>query len=230
MDSIHDLGGRQGFGRVEPEADEPVFHDRWEAAIFTMTATARRAGAVQNTDQFRHAVERIDPIAYLTHGYYGRWLGALETLFVEAGTITSAELDQKVVDAGGDRRAPVAARPDPEAFAPFPVDPDAPADGSAHRELPSAPRFAVGQLVRTAAQPHTHHTRLPAYARNRVGTIHGYAGAWVFPDTNAHGLGERPQHLYSVMFSGDTLWGDETEPGVCVYLDLFEPYLEACDG
>ena len=80
MDAIHDLGGKQGFGAVVREVEEPVFHQRWEAAVFTMTRTAAAAGALHNTDHFPHAVERIDPVAYLSQGYYGRWLGAGENL------------------------------------------------------------------------------------------------------------------------------------------------------
>ena len=30
MDGVHDLGGVNGFGRVEVEHDEPVFHESWE--------------------------------------------------------------------------------------------------------------------------------------------------------------------------------------------------------
>ena len=89
MDSMHDLGGRQGFGPVEREEDEPVFHERWEAAVYTMVNQMMREGAIRNVDQFRHGIERIDPVAYLTHGYYGRWLGGLENLLTEAGVLDS---------------------------------------------------------------------------------------------------------------------------------------------
>ena len=51
----------------------------------------------------------------------------------------------------------------------------------------------------------------------------------MFPDSNAHGNGELPQHVYSVAFDGAELWGDAAEPGTVVHLDLFEPYLEHAD-
>jgi nitrile hydratase len=70
---------------------------------------------------------------------------------------------------------------------------------------------------------------LPAYARNRRGRIVAWHVGWVFPDTNAHGRGETPQHLYTVAFEGAELWGDRAERGVVVHLDLFEPYLEVED-
>jgi hypothetical protein len=36
MDGIHDLGGMSGFGPVEVERDEPIFHERWEARAFAL--------------------------------------------------------------------------------------------------------------------------------------------------------------------------------------------------
>ena len=89
------------------------------------------------------------------------------------------------------------------------------------------PRYAVGQFVRTTAMPVSGHTRLPGYARGRLGVVHAVQGGWVLPDTNAHGRGEHAQHLYCVRFEGAELWGDEAEPGQSVYLDLFESYLSA---
>jgi nitrile hydratase len=71
------------------------------------------------------------------------------------------------------------------------------------------------------------HTRLPRYVRGKRGRIAAVYDAYVFPDTNAHDLGEDPQHVYSVAFAGEELWGADAEPGTLVHLDLFEPYLEA---
>jgi len=88
MDGIHDLGGKHGHGKVEREEDEPAFHERWEASVFAMSGAAAASGAFNNADRFRHSIERIDPVAYLSHGYYGRWLGGIETLLVESGLLT----------------------------------------------------------------------------------------------------------------------------------------------
>ena len=66
MDGIHDLGGRHGFGPVQAEQNEPVFHQRWEAGIYTMVNRMMGEGLVKNVDQFRHSIERIDPVAYLS--------------------------------------------------------------------------------------------------------------------------------------------------------------------
>jgi nitrile hydratase len=82
MDGIHDLGGMQGFGRVAVEAAEPVFHAAWEGRVFALAGLAV-AGGVATPDAFRQAIELLPPVVYLTAGYYGRWLAALERLVAE---------------------------------------------------------------------------------------------------------------------------------------------------
>jgi nitrile hydratase len=225
MDGIHDLGGKQGFGRVNREVDEPVFHERWEAAVFGISVVAQTAGVVRNIDQFRHAIERIDPRAYLDHGYYGRWLGGLEALFVEAGVLASTEVDARARLLGAEADDLIAARPDEDAG----TVGYAPLASSAARELDVEPRFDVGDSVRTRSHGVAGHTRLPAYVRGRTGTIVAGHGGWIYPDSNAHGRGEAPEHLYTVAFSGTELWGEDAEPGVTLNIDLFEPYLEPND-
>ncbi|MCC5887323.1 MAG: nitrile hydratase subunit beta [Gammaproteobacteria bacterium] len=224
MDGIHDLGGMHGFGAVLREQDEPAFLQRWEAAVFAMVMAAGRAGATGNADRFRHAIERIDPVAYLEHGYYGRWLGAVETLLAEAGIVEQTEITARAQARGGRPDARVAARP---AASPDHVPPAKTADN--RRQLPTAPRFATGDPVRTATDVKSGHTRLPRYARGKSGRILTCHGAWVYPDNHAHGQGDQPVHLYTVMFTGRELWGREAEPALRVYLDLFEPYLELTD-
>jgi nitrile hydratase len=48
----------------------------------------------------------------------------------------------------------------------------------------------------------------------------------VFPDTNAHFQGEKPQHVYSVRFAARELWGDQASPRDAVYVDLWDGHLE----
>lgn len=220
MNGIHDLGGCHGFGPVEVEQDEPAFHAHWEASVFAMMFAAGRAGATGNADRFRHAIERIDPAAYLEDGYYGRWLGGLETLFVEAGLISRAELDGRARALGAAPSARVASRtqspPDPVTGYSAP---------GCRRTIAPPPRFTPGSAVETILTASPGHTRLPGYARGRPGTVVAEHGAWVFPDTHAHGQGEQPAYLYTVAFGGRDLWGPETEAGTVVHLDLFEPYL-----
>jgi ribosomal protein L21E len=89
-----------------------------------------------------------------------------------------------------------------------------------------APRFQKGEQVRTIAANPWHHTRLPAYAKGKTGTIVDHRGSFVFPDSNAHGQGEQPQHVYSVRFEAADLWGAQHGDADALYLDLWEAYLE----
>jgi nitrile hydratase subunit beta len=221
MDGIHDLGGKQGFGPVTRESDEPVFHARWEGRVFGMSLSGA-GGAARNSDHFRHAIERIDPVAYLTHGYYGRWLGGLEIRIVEAGILDSAAITRRAIELGAAADDSVAARPSPT---PDRIDYPA-AEPHSRRPVGGSPRFRIGDRVRTRSHGVSGHTRLPAYARGRSGRIVTWHDGWVFPDSNAHGRGENPQHLYTVAFDGHELWGDDSEAGIVVHLDLFEPYLD----
>ena len=83
MDGIHDLGGMQGFGPVPWSESEASFHAPWEGRVFALASLALAAG-VANVDAFRHTIERLDPVTYLTAGYFGRWLAATERLIEDA--------------------------------------------------------------------------------------------------------------------------------------------------
>ena len=87
MNGIHDMGGKDGLGPIEIEADEPVFHDDWERRVFAMVMTAR-----YTMEQFRHAIERMPPADYLRTGYFEHWLHGLETVLVENGALTEQEI------------------------------------------------------------------------------------------------------------------------------------------
>lgn len=221
MDGVHDLGGKRGFDKVEIEANEPVFHYRWEAKVFAMSGAGSLAGGWNYVDQFRHAIERIDPVAYLTHGYYGRWLGAIETLLVEAGIVQQDEITRRAVSMGAAVDDLIAARPKPN---PDPLG-ATPTVAGTPRQIDRPPKYKVGDLITTTTEIKTGHTRLPAYARGKSGRIVRWHNAWVYPDTAAHGQGEQPQHLYTIEFSGLNLWGADDDPALTVHLDLFEPYL-----
>ncbi len=95
------------------------------------------------------------------------------------------------------------------------------------RNPTTQPRFALGEEVRTRAADVTHHTRLPRYARGKTGVIERVHGAHVFADAHARGLGEEPHWLYTVVFDGRELWGDNATPNLRVSIDAWEPYLEA---
>ena len=94
MNGIHDLGGMQGMGSINPEPNEPVFHAEWERRMFgVMMATF--AGGHYNVDEFRHGIERMDPAEYLRSSYYEHWLHTVETLLLEKGVIKREELEAK---------------------------------------------------------------------------------------------------------------------------------------
>jgi nitrile hydratase len=219
MNGPHDMGGMHGFGRVEPEANEPVFHADWEATVLAANGAVRSRGLV-NIDEFRHAIERMPPAEYLNTPYYGRWLSALERVLVEKGILTAQELAERaaLLQEHPDHQTPQGALVE---------QPPTSSNPRAAYERPgSAPRFGVGDRVRARNVHPTGHTRLPRYARGKRGTIHHVRGVYVFPDAHAHGLGEQPQPLYTVQFDGHELWGDSTEAREAVHIDLWESYLE----
>ena len=217
MDGIHDLGGMHGFGPVEREDSEPPFHARWEAAVVAIMRATR--GSVYNIDEFRHGIERMDPAHYLASSYFEHWLDGIARLLAEKGVVDAAELEARTQQFHERPDAPVAT----------------PGEATATRRprivetsfrAPSAPPgFAVGAAVRTRTLHPAGHTRLPRYARGKRGVIDAHRGCHVFPDTAAHGLGEQPQHVYSVRFEARELWGEAAEPNQHVHLDLWESYL-----
>lgn len=225
MNGVHDLGGMQGFGAVEREENEPVFHASWEAA---MLAIMRAGGArgLYNIDEFRHAIERMKPAHYLSATYYEKWLDGITRLLIEKRVVSEEEMQARAAFFGARPDAPATAAlggPPPERV---PFDPGW-VQGVV-RETGTRPRFAPGDPVITRVIHPRGHTRLPRYARGKRGAIHRVHGIHVFPDTNAHGLGEAPQPLYSVQFAARELWGDDTgEPNQWVHLDLWESYLQA---
>lgn len=81
----------QGFGAVDEESNEPPFHSDWEAHVFAMNRALIGHG-IYNLDEFRDAVERMDPRHYLESSYYEKWLHAISTLLVEKGVVSAAEI------------------------------------------------------------------------------------------------------------------------------------------
>lgn len=95
MNGIHDLGGMHGLGPINPEADEPVFHEPWEGRAFALFAgTLVFAG--YTVDEFRHAIEKMPPAHYLESSYYEHWMVAFEEALIKRGFITQAELDARI--------------------------------------------------------------------------------------------------------------------------------------
>src|SRR5438046_4104415 len=94
MDGMHDLGGRQGFGPVRYTLNACAFHEAWEVRVNSLYGFAVRRG-IFNMDEYRHAIERMEPRHYLTASYYERSLTGLATLLVEKGIVTREELEAR---------------------------------------------------------------------------------------------------------------------------------------
>jgi nitrile hydratase beta subunit len=217
MNGIHDMGGMQDMGPVEYEKNEPVFHAPWESRVFAMML-ATGAWRKWNLDAFRHTREVLPAEDYLRVSYYEQWLSALLDLLVRRGLVTAAEIASGVPAPGTAKATP-------------PLTPDKipaalPNRIRAKRDVPVSPRFHVGQRVRARNINPVGHTRLPRYARGKFGMVDRDHGVFVFPDTNAHFLGEKPQHVYSVRFAARELWGEQAPQKDSVYLDMWDDYLD----
>jgi nitrile hydratase subunit beta len=217
MNGIHDLGGMTCFGPVRREAAEPIFHQDWERRVFAMNlAGIAFFGPV---DRVRHAIERMDPAVYLTTSYYEHWLAGIETVAKDLGYATQAELESGRAEMRKDTPHP----PPDAAMIEGLVRQGAAASRDAGRQTP---RFAPGDAVRARNVEIMGHTRLPRYVRGKVGHVEAHHGSHLFPDTAAHDRGDHPQPLYTVRFEARALWGDNVDRRDCVYIDLWEDYLE----
>jgi nitrile hydratase len=201
-----DLGGRSVRGAVVPEPEGELFHAPWEPRVMALVVAMGPTG-LSNIDMNRSARETLPN--YRDLSYYEIWLAALEKLVAQEGVLSDTPPPPKQVMSADLVAALLAAG------SPFSRSPPGPA------------RFALGQRVRTNDAQPAHHTRLPAYARGKSGIVERVHGAHVFPDTNAHGLGESPQWLYTVAFDAKELWGEQGAASrSIVSVDAFEPYLE----
>ena len=216
MDGIHDMGGMHGFGKVEPEPNEPVFHAEWEGRTLALNRALGYTG-IWTIDQTRYGIERLPPDFYLSSSYYKKWAVRLENLLVEKGLVGADELEAgHALRPGKPLKRKLAAADVPNTMS----------RGSFTRPAQAPARFKPGDRVRTKnIHPQTH-TRLPRYARDRVGTVEAIRGCHVFPDTAALGQGDDPQWVYMVLFDGRELWGESAEPTLKVSIEAFEPYLE----
>ena len=217
MNGAQDLGGMMGFGPIAPEPDEPVFHHEWEKRALAITLAAGACG-LWNLDISRHARETLPPAEYLRKSYYDIWLSGLEKLVLRTGMGSEDELR------AGQSWKPI--RPVKGKLLAANVA-SALAKGAPYdRPAPGAARFRQGEQVRTKVMNPTTHTRLPRYARGKIGIVEAVRGAFVFPDSNAQGGGEDPCWLYAVSFSGEEIWGAGADPHLKISIDAFEPYLD----
>jgi len=205
MDGVHDLGGKQGFGRVRYTLNAPAFHAQWEVRANSLYAYAVRAG-IFNMDEYRYAIERMEPRHYLTASYYERSLTSLATLCVEKGIVSREELEQR---AGGR----------------FPLS------GTGVSGRPNAAarvRFKPGDRVRVRSDYVPGHVRMPGYIRGKSGVVISESPSYPFPDAHAHGVAAEDEPTYDVRFRTADLWPDSSDQAL-VHVAVFQSYLERID-
>jgi len=202
MDGVHDLGGRQGFGPVRYSLNAPAFHASWEVRANSLYAFAVRMG-IFNMDEYRHAIERMEPRHYLGAGYYERTLTSLATLCVEKGVFTREQLEHRAKGS-----VPLAA-------------PAKPGRGNAAvRDT-----FQPGDRVRVRMDFVPGHIRLPGYIRGKTGVVVGVSPAYPFPDAHAHGVEAQDEPTYDVRFRSEDLWPNGADAAL-VHVGVFQSYLE----
>jgi nitrile hydratase len=171
-----------------------------------------------NIDSQRFARESLPPEVYLASSYYKKWFLAVENQLIERNMVGADEL------AAGHsmRQSPPLIR------GKFTVNDVKRCEtrGSFARDPKAPALFKLNDRVRARNINPATHTRLPRYVRGHTGIVERINGCHVFPDTNAHGKGDHPQWLYTVVFDGRELWGSDGDPALKVSIDAFEPYLE----
>ena len=202
MDGVHDTGGRQGFGAVRYMQNAPTFHASWEVRANSLYAFALRRG-IFNMDEYRHAIERMEPWHYLAASYYERSLTSLATLLVEKGILTREELERRAQGL-----FPLAA-------------PSAPG----RTNSPARERFQPGDRVRVRDDYVPGHVRMPGYIRGKTGVVVSESPAYPFPDAHAHSMESEDEPTYDVRFRTEDLWPNSADPAL-VHVGVFQSYLE----
>jgi nitrile hydratase len=221
MNGIHDMGGMHGFGPIEREENEPVFHHAWEGRVFAM----QRATPVPIPGGSRNNIEQMDPIHYLTSSYYEKWLHSRIKGCIDAGVLTAEELEARTAFYRDHPDTPVPRRDDParvqSALQALRTH------RSPLRDVNIQPQFSPGATVRACNLHPPGHTRLPRYVRGKRGVVTRFYGCFDLQDTLPPGVEVPPQPLYAVRFEAQELWGEAAEANSVVYIDMWESYLEA---
>jgi nitrile hydratase len=216
MNGAHDLGGMHGFGQVEIEKNEPVFHFPWEKRAFALTLASGFHGK-WNLDMSRYAREQMPPAEYLATTYYEHWLFGLQKLLVEQQLVTAIELQTGHAEAKTSEL---------RALQVSDVEPLLRKRRAARLDEDVPPRFRAGERVVARNINPTGHTRLPRYARGRRGVIDRDHGVFIFADTHAMSRDKKPQHCYSVRFTARELWGTDASAHDSVFVDLWDDHLD----
>ena len=201
MDGIHDLGGRQGFGRIRHTLKAQTFHEPWERRSTRLLAR-RQAPAFSTWTNIACHRARMEARHYLSASYYERSLTSLATLCVEkASSLREA-------------RAP-RGRPLPA------VD----AERARSRNVATREKLNIGDKVTVRVEHIPGHVRAPGYVRGKTGVVVGISPAYPFPDAHAHGIHAEDEPTYDVRFNAEELWPNSADPAQ-VHVGIFESYLE----
>jgi nitrile hydratase len=216
MNSIVDMGGMHGFGPVEMDAHEAPFTADWERRILGLTFATLGAG-LYNVDEIRRVTENIPPARYLASSYFERWIEIAEVLLMEKRVITADELEAGHAPSKEAKRSPAVTQDVAGQILRI--------GGSSRGSGGPAAKFKAGDAVVARNIHPSHHTRLPRYIRGKTGIVEIDHGVFALPDTNAHGKGPHPQHVYGVRFKARDLWGDTAPEKDTLQIDLFDDYL-----
>ncbi len=205
MDGIHDLGGKQGFGRVRFTRNAKAFHAFWEVRATALYSLAVKLG-IFNMDEYRHAIERMEPRHYLSAGYFERTLTSLATLCVEKGILKREDLERRVNGA-------------------FPFStPSAPG----RTNVQGRQKFMPGDRVRVRLDYVPGHVRMPGYIRGKTGVVVSESPVYPFPDAHAHSVAAEDEPTYDVRFRTEDLWPNSADSAL-VHVGVFQSYLERAE-
>ena len=219
MSKAHDMGGRFNSRRIDITSSDVKFKADWEKEVFAITL-ALGFSSLWNLDRSRYARESLEPKDYLQFGYFEKWLAGLINLLGENGIIKDGkesggnikESSFRILEAKNVKKL-------------------LNMGGPTKRDSTSEKKFNLGETVSVRAnysntKVEKGHTRLSCYVKGRTGKVIAYHGSHIFPDANAHFLGESPEALYSVEFKSQDLWDKCEHVEDTVVVDLWESYLE----
>jgi nitrile hydratase len=226
MRRAHDVGGVEGFGPIAVGGDDSAFHEEFERRMFGITMCTIGKGLVPSVDEFRWGVEQLTPEQYFAQGYYERWISPIERALFDRGELGPGELARRTDEMAHGGTVPRVDDPAwSDGFVGFVRTAGSfgqPADGTA--------QYKVGDRVRLRDVEAPAHTRLPTYARGKVGVIEAVHGRNVLPDVRAVRGGDVWEHTYLIVFDARDVFGDRAEAGQELTLDVWESYIEQLEA
>ena len=201
MDGIHDLGGKEGFGKIDVTEPEEPFHNEWEGRVLGIARSIARAED-WSLDWFRHCRELIEPTDYLSRPYYDQWLQTYAAMLVNSEMLTIPEIMQGKPDPNYPKDTNKISNP----LYADKVESEIKSVTRYDRETNIPPKFREGDVVKTIQNGKTGHTRLPMYTRNRTGKVLSIRGNFLLPDSVAECI-EESETLYTIEFEAQNTLG-----------------------